>query len=897
MSQSSHDEPKGVKPAYPAREIEERWQKRWGEAGAFRTDPNPLKKFYVLVMFFYPSGDVHMGHCRNYVIGDVLARFRRMQGYQVLHPFGWDAFGLPAENAAIAHGNHPSYWTFESIKTARRSLQLLGISYDWDREVTTCLPEYYRWNQWLFLRFYERGLAYRKEALVNWCPNCQTVLANEQVDDGVCYRCKAAVGKRKLTQWFLKITDYAQALLDGIDTLDRWPENVRTMQRNWIGRSEGVEVNFTLAPNGNPQITQIAQTDPPSPSPLKGNGIKKGGCPATENVSVESAKSADASDPVIPVFTTRPDTLWGVTFMALAPDAPLAETIAQGTGREQEVEEFRRRVLLRPEIERIAATGDKEGVFTGRYATNPVNGARVPIYLADFVLASYGTGMIMAVPAHDQRDFEFARKYDIPVKVVIRPLASGPSPLAPDEMSCAYTDVGTMVDSGPFDGTRSDEGIAKVTVWLEQEGLGRSVVNYRLKDWLISRQRYWGTPIPMVHCAHCGVVPVPDKDLPVLLPPEVKNYKPKGKSVLEGVEEFINTTCPKCSGPARRDPDTMDTFFDSSWYYLRYTDAHNDKLPFTRENADRWLPVDEYIGGIEHATGHLIFFRFFQRVLADMGMTAVKEPARVLHTQGMVSLNGVTMSSSKRVGIWVGPFVEERGADTARLTILFAAPPEKPMDWTEDLVTGVTRFLSRVWRLYEDYGASVTFEPPDTGRFSAAERDLYIRLNQTIAKVTSDIEGFQYNTAIAAQMEFVNALYAYSSSQPATADSGPSAVSGKRSAVFGFSLGRLIFMLAPFAPHLAEELWRRIRPDAGTLFDERFPQADQGFLVFDEVTIPVSVDGKLRGRVNVPRAAKEAEIKDKALADEDVKRNLTGRQVVKVIYVPGRMVNIVTRGG
>ena len=869
MNEQKPEEPKGVKPAYPAREIEERWQRRWDEAGTFRTNPDPKKKFYVLVMFFYPSGDVHMGHCRNYVIGDVLARFRRMQGFDVLHPFGWDAFGLPAENAAIAHGNHPSYWTFESIKTARRSLQLLGISYDWDREVTTCLPGYYRWNQWLFLRFYERGLAYRKEALVNWCPNCQTVLANEQVDDGVCYRCKAPVGKRKLTQWFLKITDYAQALLDGIDTLDRWPENVRTMQRNWVGRSEGVEVNFTLDP---------LTTGPLGPSPL-------------------------------PDFTTRPDTLWGVTFMALAPDAPLAETIAQGTGREKEVEEFRRRVLLRPEIERIAATGDKEGVFTGRYATNPVNGARVPIYLADFVLASYGTGMIMAVPAHDQRDFEFARKYDIPIKVVIQPLEpSNPGTLEPSSMSSAFTDVGTMVDSGPFNGTRSDEGIARVTAWLEQQGLGRKVVNYRLKDWLISRQRYWGTPIPMVHCAHCGIVPVPDRDLPVLLPPEVKDYKPKGKSVLEGVEEFINTSCPKCSGPAKRDPDTMDTFFDSSWYYLRYTDAHNDKLPFARKHADRWLPVDEYIGGIEHATGHLIFFRFFQRVLADMGMVAVKEPAKVLHTQGMVSLNGVTMSSSKRVGIWVGPFVEERGADTARLTILFAAPPEKPMDWTEDLVTGVTRFLSRVWRLYEDYGATVTFDPPDTGKFGAAERDLYIRLNQTVAKVTSDIEGFQYNTAIAAQMEFVNALYAFADqariSPPRHRDSkgSDSSIQNPRpkiqdpgSAVLGFSLGRLVFMLAPFAPHLAEELWHRVRPDAGTLFDERFPRPDLNFMVFDEITIPVSVDGKLRGRVNVPRTAKEGEVKDKALADDDVKRNLAGRQLVKVIYVPGRMVNIVTR--
>jgi leucyl-tRNA synthetase len=867
MTEQNCSEPRGLRPGYPAREIEGRWQRRWQEQGAFRTNPDPKRKFYVLVMFFYPSGDVHMGHCRNYVIGDVLARFRRMQGYDVLHPFGWDAFGLPAENAAIAHGNHPSYWTFESIKTARRSLQLLGISYDWDREVTTCLPEYYRWNQWLFLRFYERGLAYRKEALVNWCPNCQTVLANEQVDDGVCYRCKAVVGKRKLTQWFLKITDYAQALLDGVGELVDWPENVRTMQRNWIGRSDGVEVDFRL----------------------EGSGDK------------------------VPVFTTRPDTLWGVTFMALAPDAPLAEKVAQGTGREKEVEEFRRRVLMRPEIERIAATGDKEGVFTGRYAVNPVNGARVPIYLADFVLASYGTGMVMAVPAHDQRDFEFARKYDIPIKVVIQPIGDGGVRLDASSMSSAFTDVGMMADSGPFDGTRSDEGVGRVTAYLAEKGLGRSVVNYRLKDWLISRQRYWGTPIPMVHCERCGVVPVPDKDLPVLLPPEVNDYKPKGKSVLEGVDEFINTTCPKCGGPARRDPDTMDTFFDSSWYFLRYTDAHNERLPFARERADRWLPIDEYIGGIEHATGHLIFFRFFTRVLADLGMVAVREPARVLHTQGMVSLNGVTMSSSKRVGIWVGPFVEERGADTARLTILFAAPPEKPMDWTEDLVTGVTRFLSRVWRLFEDHRPDVNFDQPDTGRFGAAERDLYIRLNQTVAKVIVDIDAFQYNTAIAAQMEFVNQLYAFadrsrnstpghqdpvpSIQNPEPKTQSPETAGGERSAVFGFCLGRLIFLLAPFAPHLAEELWHLVRPGAGSIFDERFPEPDRQFLVFDEITVPVQVDGKLRGRVTVPRAAPESDVKEKALADDDVKRNTAGRVVVKVIYVPGRMVNIVTRGG
>ncbi len=815
---------------YAVREIEERWQDYWEKQGIFRTNPDPKRKFYVLVMFFYPSGDVHMGHCRNYVIGDVLCRFRKMQGFDVLHPFGWDAFGLPAENAAIAHGNHPSYWTFDSIKTARQSLKLLGIGYDWDREVTTCLPEYYRWNQWLFIKLYERGLAYRKEASVNWCPNCQTVLANEQVKEGICYRCKATVEKRKLTQWFLRITQYAQEMLDGIDKLDKWPENVRTMQRHWIGRSDGVEVDFTLAETGEK----------------------------------------------IPVFTTRPDTLYGVTFMALAPESVLAETIARGTEHEKAVEEFRKRIILRPEIERLAATGDKEGIFTGKYAVNPLTRDRVPIYLADFVVAAYGTGMVMAVPGHDQRDFEFARKYRIPIKVVIRSPKS--EVRSPNDLTEAYTDVGVMVNSGPFDGTRSDEGIEKVIAHLEQQGSGRRVVNYRLKDWLVSRQRYWGTPIPMVHCPNCGVVPVPLDQLPVLLPEDVKDYKPRGKSVLEGVESFINTTCPVCGGPARRDPDTMDTFVDSSWYHLRYTDAHNTDLPFRKSEADKWLPIDEYIGGIEHATGHLIFFRFFTRALSDLGMLSVEEPCLKLHTQGMVSLNGVTMSSSKRVGVWVGEFVPEHGADVGRLAVLFAAPPEKGMDWTDDLVTGVTRFVNRLWRLYEDNPGRVQFERPDTGRMTADEQKLYIRLNQTIAKTVADCEGFQFNTAIAAQMEFLNDLAAFGD---------------RDSAVFKFALGQLIHLLAPFTPHLAEELWHRARPDAGSVFAERFPEADAKFLLFDEMVIPVQVDGKLRDRVSVPRTAGEEEVKAAALRSPGIEAFLAGRAVAKVVYVKGRVVNVV----
>ncbi len=817
---------------YPARDIELKWQRFWEEKGVFRTNPNPKKKYYVLVMFLYPSGDMHMGHARNYCIGDCICRLRKLQGYDVLHPFGWDAFGLPAENAAIEHNIPPWVWTFDSINLCKKNLKLLGIAYDWDREVTTCLPEYYRWNQWLFLKFYERGLVYRKSAFVNWCPRCQTVLANEQVVEGRCYRssCAAPVEKKKLTQWFFKITDYAQELLDGIEELQGWPESVRTMQRNWIGRSDGVEVDFTLE-DGTP----------------------------------------------LPVFTTRPDTLYGVTFLALAPDAPLAETIAVGTAQETAVKEFCDRVLRQPEIERVAAGREKEGVFTGKFAINPLTGERIPIYIADFVLASYGTGMVMAVPAHDQRDFEFARKYNLPLKVVIQP---PDRKLIPEEMTAAYTEPGIMVNSGPFDGTPSEKGIKDVIDYLVKEGLGRRKTLYRLKDWLISRQRYWGTPIPMIHCEKCGIVPVPYEQLPVLLPPNVTDYKPKGKSVLAGVEDFINTTCPQCGGPAKRDPDTMDTFVDSSWYHLRYTDPHNEKLPFARSEADKWLPIDEYIGGIEHACGHLIFFRFFTRVLHDMGMVGVKEPCRVLHTQGMVSLEGKTMSSSKRHGVWVGPFVEEHGADCARLAVLFAAPPEKPLEWTNDLVTGVKRFLNRIWRLFtEDSGAAppATVEPE---RFTAAERELYIRLNQTHRKVITDAESFQFNTAISALMELLNFLYSFP-------DRG--------SPVYRFTLGRFVHLLAPFAPHLAEELWHRFYPEKGSIFEEPLPGWDERFVQFDTMEIPVQVNGKLRARLVVPRDCAEAEIKERALNSDDVQPHIQGKQVLRVIYIPQRVVNIVVR--
>jgi len=821
---------------YPAREIELRWQKYWEEQGIFKTNPNPKNKYYVLVMFLYPSGDMHMGHARNYTIGDCICRLRKMQGYDVLHPFGWDAFGLPAENAAIEHNIPPWVWTFDSINLCKRNLKLLGIAYDWDREVTTCLPEYYRWNQWLFIRFYEKGLAYRKEAYVNWCPRCQTVLANEQVIDGRCYRssCATPIEKKKLTQWFFRITKYAQELLDGIDELTGWPESVRTMQRNWIGRSDGVEVDFQLE-----------------------DGTK------------------------LPVFTTRPDTLFGVTFLALAPDAPLAETIARGTPNENAVREFCQRVIRQPEIERTAVDREKEGIFTGRYAVNPLTREKIPIYIADFVLAEYGTGIVMAVPAHDQRDFEFARKYGLPIKIVIQPRDKQ---LKPEELTSAYTEPGIMTNSGEFNGLWSPDAMQRIITYLEQKQLGRRKTQYRLKDWLISRQRYWGTPIPMIHCERCGIVPVPDEQLPVLLPPQVKDYKPKGKSVLAGVEEFINTTCPRCGGPAQRDPDTMDTFVDSSWYHLRYTDPHNDRLPFGREKADRWLPIDEYIGGIEHACGHLIFFRFFTRVLADLGMVSVREPCKILRTQGMVSLNGKTMSSSKKHGVWVGPFVEEYGADCARLGVLFAAPPEKPMEWTNELVTGVKRFLARIWRLFDECLNSCTVRPgsiPDAlnvQELTPPERELYIYLNQTHHKVVKDAEGFQFNTAISALMEFLNRLYTFNN---------------RHSPVFSFALKRFILLLAPFAPHLAEELWHRLEPNRGSIFSEHLPDYDERFLLFETMEIPVQINGKLRAKILINRSSSEVEVKTAVLQDPVIQAHIQNRPVRRIIYVPNRLINIV----
>ena len=873
---------------YNPHEIEPKWQRFWEERGLMKAREEG-EKYYVLEMFPYPSGDLHMGHLKNYTMGDALARFKKQQGYSVLHPMGWDAFGLPAENAALKFGKHPAEWTFDNISRAKESLNLMGILYDWDREVTTCTPEYYRWNQWIFIQMYKAGLVYRAGGLVNWCPKCQTVLANEQVVEGRCWRHEdTLVEKKSLEQWYLKITAYADRLLEDLDKLEHWPEKVKAMQRAWIGRSEGATVRFAL----------------------------------------------EGREEALEVFTTRPDTLFGATFMVIAPEHPLTLEITSPEQRAA-VEEYVRAAQLKSEIERQTEDREKTGVFTGAYAINPVNGRKVPIWTADYVLYGYGTGAIMAVPAHDQRDFEFAKKFGLEIVPVIKP--ADEDLLEP--LQAAYDGPGVMINSGEFDGLANEEGKKRVTAWLKERGLGEATVTFRLRDWLISRQRYWGTPIPMVHCEKCGVVPVPEDQLPVVLPEisDVEQIRPQGKSPLEAHPEFLNTTCPKCGGPARRDADTMDTFFDSSWYYLRYTDAHNEQLPFARDKADYWMPVDQYIGGIEHAVLHLLYSRFFTKFFHDQKMVGVDEPFERLFTQGMVMgwtdygpvevegervrlseearirlelesaeltldevkkmgaelrphEDGTThfwkpavMSKSLGNGVMVGPFVREQGADIARVTILFAAPPEKEMIWTEEGVQGAWRFLNRVWRrVVEDEEALITLSAGfDPGALEGASKELYRKLNQTIKKVTGDIEGLRFNTAIAALMELLNALYDFRKGNE------PNAV--YKSAVLSY-----LQLLAPFAPHIAEELWHRFYENS--VFDARWPDYDESALAADTITLVVQVNGKVRARLEVPADISKEEALELAKEQENVRRYLEGKELVKEIYVPGKLVNLVVRG-
>jgi leucyl-tRNA synthetase len=802
---------------YVPQDIESKWQRIWKERGVLRAhDASARPKYYNLVMFPYPSGDLHMGHMRNYVIGDLFSRFKRMRGYEVLNPFGWDAFGLPAENAAMKAGSHPGPWTRGNIARAKQQLAMMGVLYDWDREVTTCDPGYYRWTQWLFLLFLERGLAYRAKAPVNWCPVDQTVLANEQVINGRCWRHPdVQVEKRDLEQWFLRITAYADRLLDDLLLLDQWPEKVRVMQANWIGRSQGVEVDFPVV------------------------GL----------------------DQPMRIYTTRPDTLFGVTFMVLAPEHPLVDQVTTPEQREA-VRAYVERAGRETEIERLSTDREKTGVPTGGFAINPLNGEKVPIWVADYVLMGYGTGAIMAVPGHDQRDFDFARAFGLPVREVIAPLA-GPQ----GELSEAYTGPGVMVSSGQFSGLDSEAGSEAVADFVERTGLGQRATRYRLRDWLISRQRYWGCPIPVVHCPACGVVPVPTADLPVLLPPTYRR--------LAEQPDFYTTNCPRCGGVARRETDTMDTFIDSSWYFLRYTSAHDQTRPFDPELADRWMAVDQYTGGIEHAILHLLYSRFFQKVLHDAGLVEAVEPFTRLFTQGMVTRGGQAMAKSLGNGVAPDDLVARGGADAGRIYEMFIGPPDEDAEWTDEAVAGPVRFLQRVWRLVLDPEAVAV-----TGA-GADAADLRRQVHQTIRRVTDDYEQFRFNTAVAALMELANAMQDHL------------AGGGSRGAAWEEAVSVMVRLLNPMAPHIAEELWERTGGE-GLCADASWPEYDAAAAAEREVTLVVQVGGKVRDRLRVPAGLDEADATRRALASKAARRALgNGSRLSRVVYVPDKLINLV----
>ena len=817
---------------YTPLDVEAKWQQQWDTNKTFKVTEDPSKqKYYLLEMFPYPSGRIHMGHVRNYSIGDVVGRFKRMRGFNVLHPMGWDAFGMPAENAAIKNNCHPAAWTYENMAYMRDQLKQMGLSYDWDRELATCDVSYYRWEQKLFVEMYKRGIAYKKQSFVNWCPSCETVLANEQVEDGGCWRCDTEVVQKELEQWFFKITDYAEELLDFTNKLPGWPERVLVMQRNWIGKSTGCEIDFAL----------------------------------------------DGRDDAIRVFTTRPDTLFGATFMSLAPEHPMALELTAPEQR-AEVEAFIDKVKKTDRIARTSDDQEKEGVFTGSYCINPTNGRKMPIYLANFVLVEYGTGAVMAVPTHDQRDFEFAKKYDLPLVVVIQPEGET---LDPGTMTAAYTEVGTMVNSAQFDGQRSDAAKDAIATWMEGQGKGKKKVNFRLRDWGVSRQRYWGSPIPIIYCDCCGVVPVPDKDLPVVLPRDV-HFTGEGGSPLATLESFTKVDCPLCGKPARRETDTMDTFVESSWYFLRYCCPDFEGGMLDKARAQYWMSVDQYIGGIEHAVLHLLYARFFTKVMRDLGYVDVDEPFTNLLTQGMVIKDGAKMSKSKGNVVDPDALIKRYGADTARLFSLFAAPPEKDLDWNEQGVDGCYRFLNRVWKLVHEQLAAVSAAPPlDPAALSDEERSLRRAVHKTLKKVTEDIdERFHFNTAIAAVMELMNSLQGARLNSPQAA------------AVMKEALELVVVMLAPFVPHITEELWQQLGHTT-PLSATAWPAWDSEAVVDEELLVVVQVNGKLRSKLSVAVGLDEESIKQMALADDKVKVFTDGLQVRKVIYVPGKLVNIV----
>ncbi len=828
---------KGYKP----QTIEPKWQRRWAAERSYHAPVDPSRqKYYVLEMFPYPSGKLHMGHMRVYSIGDVLARFLRMRGFNVVHPMGWDAFGLPAENAAIENRVSPDRWTAQSIAQMKQQQQRLGVSYDWEREVNTSSPDYYRWTQWLFLLLYRRGLAYRKKAAVNWCPYCQTVLANEQVEAGLCWRCESVVEHQEREQWFLRITDYADRLLSDLDLLEDWPERVKVMQRNWIGRSEGAEIVFRIK---------------------------------------------DFPGENLPVFTTRPDTLFGVTYMVIAPEHPLVHRLVAGTEKEKEVMDFAARVRRESEIERTSEDSPKIGLFTGRYALNPLNGAAVPILVGNYVIMSYGTGAVMGVPAHDERDFQFARSYDLPVRAVIRPPEAGKGEGTP-EFTLPYTGEGVMINSDEFNGLYSADGVGRITEKLREQGCGQFKIGYRLRDWLISRQRYWGAPIPVIYCDRCGIVPVPEEALPVLLPPAA-DLSGDRVPPLSQYRTFVETSCPECGGAARRETDTMDTFMCSSWYFLRYTSPRLQSFPFDREAADYWMPVDQYIGGIEHAVLHLLYARFFTKVLYDAGLVGVEEPFSRLLAQGMVYKDGAKMSKSKGNVVSPDEIVERYGADTGRLFILFASPPEKDLDWNDQGVEGCHRFLRRVWRLIEECsenegGASGGI----TGGLGEAEAELQRVLHGTIRKVTIDIEErFNFNTAISAVMELVNAVYDYRREI---------APDEQNRSLLQELLRTLTLLLAPFAPHLAEEAWQTLGC-GGSVHQQPWPDFDPKALALEEVEVVIQINGKVRGRMQVPAGAVAEKLLERARGQQRIGELLEGKQVLRQIIVPDKLINIVVR--
>ena len=803
---------------YDFKKIEQKWQKIWTENDQYKTDTTDSSKpnYYTLEMFPYPSGNIHMGHVRNYSIGDVVARFKKMEGYNVLHPMGWDSFGLPAENAAIKHGVHPHKWTMANIEDMKGQLKLLGLSYDWEREVATSTPEYYKFTQEIFLKFLEAGLAYKKKSFVNWCPSCETVLANEQVVQGQCERCDAVVVKKDLEQWYFKTTAFAEELLNDLDTLDGWPEKVKTMQRNWIGKSNGAELIFDI----------------------------------------------DGTDKSMTVYTTRPDTTYGVTFMVLAPESELVQELVKGTEYEADVNAFIQKMHTKTEIERTASDVEKEGMFIGKYVINPVNGKKIPVWIANYVLADYGTGAIMAVPAHDDRDRDFAEKFNLDIIPVI------------DEDN-------KMINSEEFNGMDASEAFEGIVEKLAKENRGKKTVNYRLRDWLLSRQRYWGCPIPVVYCDDCGIVPVDKKDLPVLLPTDVE-FTGKGESPLTTSKEFATTACPCCGKEARREVDTMDTFVDSSWYFLRYIDPKNTDEPFSKEMVNKWMPVDQYIGGVEHAIMHLLYSRFFVKAFKSMGMVDFDEPFKNLLTQGMVLMDGSKMSKSK--GNTVSPIeiINKYGADTARLFVLFAAPPERDLDWSEQGVEGCFRFLNRVYRLVDEL-AEVAKTNAEVKAVTKEDKAMRLVIHSTLKKVTADLsEKFGFNTAIAALMELINEMYKYKE------------LDTRNDGIIREGIETIVTILAPFTPHLGEELWTMIGKE-GSVFNISWPKYDESALVQDEVEVIVQVNGKLRDKISMDANIAREDMEKIALESEKVKAAIEGKNVVKVIAVPKKLVNIVVK--